>query len=364
MFLGYPTPIVTKLANDRDSAIVFLNDIGQIRAYSFDGSSYFYSLSGLFTRIDPNLTNEYEYRGLSIPHLTAIDINGDGRNELIAAYSSPGAVSGLFIYNGRDGQPANGRENAQVLNLIEMSGVAFGDVDDDGVVDVLVSGRLNFQTAKLWLRRGGEEDLPGWPIELEDMESWIANYPVLADLDNDGVPEIIAVYFTLGQSRIFVFKLSGEPFLERPGAAYGEFLTAPFTLSSPAVADINGDGIPELILRSGFIFPGPGFEQVYAFSPSAEIIEGFPITTAAPRQEVFSTVYNPLIDDLDGDGFVEIALIGASNLVSIWDMPGRLSERRWDWPRFMRDEINSATAPPPLGIGVTVFPPRTQISGR
>ncbi|MFQ5608256.1 MAG: S8 family serine peptidase, partial [Candidatus Zixiibacteriota bacterium] len=305
VFLGFPTPRVMKLALEEDSAIVFINAIGQLRAYRFNGDPYFYSLGGLFSRIDPNIRNNFVFRGLSIPHVTNFDRNRDGRAELISAYSSPGATSGVFVFNGRDGQAANERVSARVLEVQDSHGVAYGDIDGDGTIEALLSGTSVNDVASLWLRRRGEEDLPGWPVELPEVTEWIGGYPVLADLDGDDVPEIIAIFSEFDISRIYAFRIDGSPFFDIPGRFTGEIRTIDVILGSPVIADVTGDGVPEIIARSGLLFPGSGFERLHAFTPEGADVPGFPITTAADPISVTSLSFIPLIDDVDGDGLAE-----------------------------------------------------------
>ncbi|MCH7877784.1 MAG: VCBS repeat-containing protein [candidate division Zixibacteria bacterium] len=343
LFLGFPTPVIMKLGLEEDSAIVFVNAIGQLKAYRFNGDSYFFSLDGLFSRIDPNISNDFLFRGLSIPHVTNFDRNRDGRAELISCYSSAGATSGIFVFNGRDGQAANERISARVLDVQESHGVAYGDVDGDGLLDALVSGVNKDNVTSLWLRRNGEQDLPGWPVELPEVREWIGSYPILADLDGDDIPEIIAIFSEFDISRIYVFKLDGTSFVQRPGAFPGEIRTLDVILGGAVVADITGDGIPEIVARSGLLFPGSGFEKLHAITPDGRDVPGFPITTAADPISVTSLAFIPLIDDIDNDGLVEIVLSGSGNLLTIWDMPGRSAPKIWDWPRFLNDIRNSAT---------------------
>ncbi len=346
VFLGFPTPIVTELASDREPAVMFVNSIGQLRAYTFSGESYFYSLSGLFTRIDPNISNDFPFRGVSIPQVTAVDLNSDGRLELLSAYSSPGATSGLFAFNSRDGQPANGRVSARLLDIEQSHGMALGDVDGNGIVDVLLSGQAQGGDMSLWLLHDGIEDAPGWPIHIPEVNDWIGAYPTFADLDGDGVPEALAVYTEFDISKVFIFSLDGTPFIDSGSGLPGEIFQLDVSLSSLMVADIDGDGALDIIARSGFLFPGTGFERIYAFTPEGRMLDGYPLVTPANPGTVTSIGFMPVIDDIDNDGLLEIILAGSDNTVSVWDTKGKVTPRLWDWPRFLHDVSNHGVAGP------------------
>jgi len=114
------------------------------------------------------------------------------------------------------------------------------------------------------------------------------------------------------------------------------------SFSSLSVADVDGDGVADIVARSGFLFPGTGFERIYAFTPEGRILDGFPIVTPANRIAVTSTGFVPLLDDVDNDGLLEIVLAGSDNTVSVWDTQGKATLHRWDWPRFLHDISNQA----------------------
>ncbi len=340
VFLGFPTAIVTDMTADTEPAIMYVNSIGQLRAYTFSGVSYFYSLSGLFTRIDPNITNNFVFKGLSIPQVAPVDLTADGRIELLAAYSSPGATSGAFAFNARDGQPANGRISARLLSIGQSHGMALGDIDDNGILDVLLSGQEDGGDMSLWLLSDGVENASGWPINIPAVNDWIGAYPVFADLDGDDIPEALAVFTEFDISKVFAFSLDGTPFIDSGVGLPGEIFAADVSLSSLSVADIDGDGIVDIIARSGFLFPGTGFERIYAFTPEGRLLDGYPLVTPARPFSVTSTGFVPLLDDIDNDGLLEIVLAGSDRLVSVWNTKGAATQGRWEWRRFLHDISN------------------------
>jgi hypothetical protein len=75
--------------------------------------------------------------------------------------------------------------------------------------------------------------------------------------------------------------------------------------SAPAVGDITGDGIPEIVAES--------YYQVWAFDINGAVIEGFPYIPAGTGR-VFS-YSTPVLADFDGDGLREI-VVGDHNLSS------------------------------------------------
>jgi len=78
----------------------------------------------------------------------------------------------------------------------------------------------------------------------------------------------------------------------------------PTCFSSPVMADLDGDGIPE-------IFVGAGDSQVHAFHVDGTTVTNFPLAAGAPVQGT------PTLQDLDLDGNPEIVVGTDGGLVVI-----------------------------------------------
>ena len=341
---GYPNPTVTRLGMDEDSAIVIINKQGQIMAYQFDGTPYFYSMDGWFATFDPRISNFYSYGGFTSPFVTSYDVTGDGINEVVATYTAPEPHSGLGIFDGRTGQPAFGRESPLVEFINDVQGATLADLNGDRVPEIIVLGRDRDQLPHLWVKTNGLDDLPGWPITLPSAKSWIGSYPIAADLDLDGIPEILCTYFEYDVATLFAFRADGTPYADRggpPGALY----RPPYTLGTPIVANLTGDDYPEIIIRSGHILPGTGPEMVHILDHEGNLLPGWPVPTPAPPGQVFSSRFAPLVDDLDGDGLVELIVISDSRDILVWNF-----DASWDngnnHGKFLVDNINSGVLPP------------------
>lgn len=91
-------------------------------------------------------------------------------------------------------------------------------------------------------------------------------------------------------------------------------------VSSPAAADVNGDGLAEIVAGSG------GF-LVRAYDGAGGLVEGWPKFTG---QWVIAT---PAVGDLDGDGLLEVAVMTRKGLLYVWETPagacGAAPEREW-----------------------------------
>lgn len=123
------------------------------------------------------------------------------------------------------------------------------DLDSDGYSEFLLvdQGNIDGKAARLLVYR--QDGTLWWERELG--EGWpFADVPVAGDLDGDGLME---VYASAGEAgNLYGFKHDGrllaDPWpLQLPQANWGKL-----------IADVNGDGIPELVISSEDIFQSNG----------------------------------------------------------------------------------------------------------
>jgi len=135
---------------------------------------------------------------------------------------------------------------------------AFGDLDCDGVLDPVMGGAGSFALVGLALTRaidfqhvlGGwkgstGEFFKGWPRQVEDFQFLVA--PAIADISGDGWPEV--VYASAGYL-IHAWDRTGKS-----PEGWPKF-TGQWLLGSPAVGDIDGDGWLDVVAttREGWLY--------------------------------------------------------------------------------------------------------------
>ncbi|MEW5993878.1 MAG: T9SS type A sorting domain-containing protein, partial [Candidatus Zixiibacteriota bacterium] len=361
---AFPNPVVTQLRIDTttgrgipDSAIIFINKIGQIMAYRFNGDSYRYDQAGYgyYTSMDPRLSDFVGVGGGTSPFVTAVDIENDPQDsvtfEIIASYTSPAPYTGLGIFQGANGQPKFDDIDPVVERLWNVYGTVLADLNGDLSPEIITAGFAEDGLPRIWAKSLGTQDLPGWPVEMPDVAAWIASYPTAADLDLDGIPEVLITFFEFDRSALYIFRVDGTPYVDRDPLLPGQVFTDRVTFGTPIVANLTGDDYPEIIFRSGHLLPGTGPERVYILDHTAQPIPGWPISTPARSGRVFSSRYAPLIDDVDNDGLVELVLISDGDELLVWNFDASSDNGR-NTGRFLMDNTNSGILPPRIPTAV------------
>jgi hypothetical protein len=100
------------------------------------------------------------------------------------------------------------------------------------------------------------------------------------------------------------------------------------TQGSPAVADVDGDGLLEIVF---------GDEQglVHGYNHDGTLTDGFPIQI---RGEVRSS---PALWDVDSDNLLELAVYGFDTNLYVWDLPFDFNPNLTPWPFFRHDTRNT-----------------------
>jgi RHS repeat-associated protein len=196
--------------------------------------------------------------GAATSQIALGDFNGDGKLDA-AVVSGTGAV-GVMLGTGNGGFAAE--SGTQTLNAQTANVVAVADLNHDGKPDIVVAGGMNnypYGTAIDVLMGNGDGTFQA-PVQypLNDVClgcAWSATGLTLADLNGDGFADI--VYTTNNTSggsdggELYTFVNSGSGTFTVPSTNAPVAAIPGVHSSNPgetvAVADINGDGIPDIV---------------------------------------------------------------------------------------------------------------------
>ena len=227
---------------------------------------------------------------LGSPSVALGDLSGDGRPEIVAAREIGGLVA--WTWDGGDDQWEVYWETASTFGdlLCNWAGPSIHDLDDDGQPEVLhLSAVYDGQDGTAL-----DETLAPTAIEPRSTNA----IPVVADVDADGLPELIGGAFR------YAWDIGNTQWVAEGAqmhTAGGRVAVADFgTYVTPGSVDRNTrDGIAEVAV----VYDG----VVYVYS-----IEGFLIFSAALQGPTPGAGGPPTIADFDGDGRVEVAVAGAT----------------------------------------------------
>ncbi|HRW96950.1 MAG TPA: FG-GAP-like repeat-containing protein [Bacteroidales bacterium] len=238
------------------------------------------------------------------------NIDEDDDLEVIYALSTK-----VFALN-KDGSAVDGWPK-NVASSAEYGSPAYGDIDGDGVEEIVVACRApgTGNTGQVYAFHKDGTAVENFPIYCDGGPT---NSPVLADLDDDGAMEIIVELRKWPDGKVIVYKGDASTMEGWPQVL--DYIPA----SSVAVGDITGDDIPEIVAES--------YYKVWAFSVNGVPVEGFPYTPATGGVFSYS---NPVLADIDGDGFREIvvgdhSLSGGTGAVHVIKNNGTVLS---GWPR-------------------------------
>ena len=289
------------------------------------------------------------------------DLDGDGNDEVVACVNAGGVPRRAFLVAWhRDGSRVPGWP-VEVPTSDPHAGCSPGgtlvaDLDADGVSEVAQV----VNPSGIWLYDGAGDPLPGWPFR-PPLRQWgmppsINARLATADLDGDGRREILAVESGLGPL-LHALTMSGAEASHFP-RPFDEIVDA----QAPVAADLDGDGIDEVVQATlpvsseflappgtavagaaripvtrleGTIDPPPAIPgALHSLRRDGAEAEGWPVPLSS------AAMWGALLLDVDGDARPEV-LQGDGDTLHGFDASGRPLK---GFPLTMRRLFTAATA--------------------
>lgn len=225
-------------------------------------------------------TPEIYATGTSNTALDAADVNGDGALDLISGCIADGSV--YVSLNQGDGTFASGIAYSMITSG-SLYGAAAGDIDGDGLSDVVAVGfggsqiRYRLSTGGAL---GGINTVPA------------ANNPfsaILRDIDADGHVDLLVT--TSSPNGVMVYRNDGLG-----GFLAGQHHLAQAAFVGIAVGDLSGDGLPDVVTT------GDGWISVLVNEGGGQFAPY--VSYAAPSPPIPRYV---VLADLDGDRDLDVA---------------------------------------------------------
>jgi hypothetical protein len=301
---------------------------------------------------EDNLVLRTSYEGVAVGSIFVGDVDGDGNPEIITAgrdYNETQYNAGLRVWHLQD-DSLKLQNSAQwgATNTTVVNSVCASDLDNDGKIEVITGGYANeLQNSSgqllIWSWKEGflvqasaEWQLVKGVFGLTSaggvQGNTVVNNVKVADVDTDGIPEIVTGGFTydgqktIAQLRIWRWNAQGMA-LEKSQ----EWATKDITeVKSVAIDDVDGDGKKE-IMTSGVAATYGGFGDGNDTQELAQLKvwswDGKNLSLEQSQDWVIGDgvcAWNVASGDFDNDGTVEIVTVGCMYINNLCDPDMRI----------------------------------------
>jgi hypothetical protein len=296
----------------------------------FDGSGTFYLSSGTSTSWAPVSTSTWSvpstFRSEQAGNVgyAIADFNGDGYPDLLNDQEYSGAsAGGVNVYlnnktNGWVSSPAYAPPSSvKYVTSPSLAGFVATDVNGDGLADIVGTfnntGNVSDSFNQVFINNGPR----GWSTGTWTLPSSVHLYisgsnptplSIVADINGDGLPDILTQYGSPGQMYVYINNgVNGwtqDPNWTVPGIANNDL--------GSSIIDVNGDGLPDLVQRN------TGYANGYASGVYLQKSDGAGWSSSPdsrfniPYDIGFNGSGMTVFSDITGDGLPDILNINTT----------------------------------------------------
>ncbi len=260
----------------------------------FNNRGTLYALRGIDGGILWSVSGLTPFGWMSPP--TIFDANGDGIGEVyVVTHNSIQArrgTDGSLIWS----YPVSRCFDPDIFAWSYFEAVAIGDINNDGQYELASVVNVGGACRLVVLRATDGAFM--WSYTLQGYGN-----PSIADLDGDGFSEIVV---STSSRRVYALRYNGTLYWSR--TLDDTLVIGSDMFNSPTIADINGDGVKDVIVGLQLWDPSTGYMLgfVYALRGTDGSIIWRYIGTSSGYQNG-----SRKIADIDGDGELEIIIAGA-----------------------------------------------------
>ncbi|MCK4947724.1 MAG: S8 family serine peptidase [Candidatus Aureabacteria bacterium] len=333
-------PIIEDINGDGQLDIVLVSTYGKINVVDINGNS----LIGW----PVELGNYYTMTNAAVG-----DVDNDGEKEIVVV-TGPYNASRIHVLNPNGTYEVIG----PILQTYWVS-LVLGDLDGDADLEIIVSSSND---KIVYVIHHDGSDMAGWPVNPSNL---ITNTlveispPTLGDINADGNPEIIiGAEDDMANSILYALRYDGTlvdetwpKVLSRRNVwinAWGQY----YGFGAAAIGDVNDDGCMEIIASDN-----SPYLNMMPYNASLPVLRASNLGPS-PRS-------TPALADVDGDGEIEIIWVDYNFNVFVWDLPLSFYDQATiEWAQFLHDArhtglyIKSTLNQPPVadaGIDQTVL---------
>ena len=259
-------------------------------------------ISELYTNDgDGNFTqvSESAFEGIRTGAIAHSDIDGDGDEDVLITGENTYSVPIAKLYS-NEGSGVFSEVSQTPFEGVIQGAVAFSDVDNDGDMDVLISGAGSFgPVSNLYINDGSGVYTLATNTPFQEVE---ASAIAFSDVDNDGDEDVLItgrVSFAQGNTRLYVNDGSGN-FTMVSGTVFPDAYSG-----SIAFADVDNDNDEDVLITG--LSSSQRITDLFLNDGSGN----FSLAESTPFVGVYASSVN--FEDVDTDGDLDLFLCGGAN---------------------------------------------------
>ena len=209
------------------------------------------------------------------------------------------------------------RANVAIPTNTIISSAAAGQLDLDTPLEIVIGFGGNGPNDDGGVRAFESNGATKWTFTTFDRDSNgnadpVVSAPALGDLDGDGLDDVV-----FGSWDFFVYAVKGSTGQALPGwpaEPLGGSGVRDTVFSSPALADLDGNGDLEIVIGADTHFEGPPINTpnggaLWVFRKDGTTFPGFPVFAPQGSDPTPVGIHSsPVVGDIDGDGCPEIVV--------------------------------------------------------
>ena len=339
----FSIPLVGDIDNDGKTEIV-------VPAIPATGYTIFTNAMYIFEVNDNTITRQQR---LDIPYINLVNnsysianVDGGSYAALFIATSVTGNTTAAqgqlikYVYNGTQ-YVESWRQKYTNLNTKESPQPMIADFNNDGIAEVLVYDKVfNARTGELLIDAGYLTDVSkGFGLGghmVSGHSSWVPAVPfalasmmAVADIDEDGIPEVIGGNCVYKVNIVNTTGITGNSFmLYKQASIIGHLEVMD---GATTVADMDGDGLLDVIVTTA---PPIGNAALYVWNPRTGEVINNNIENTIPKYVgggAYCGASVSFIGDIDNDGQPEICLTGRFTIRAYnYNATTKLLTQKWN----------------------------------
>jgi hypothetical protein len=207
-------------------------------------------------------------------YVTAADVNGDGKPDLIVVNQGSNTVSVLLDATVPGATtPSFATQQIFAIGSFPRS-VTVADVNGDGKLDLIAANEVDITVSVLLNTTAPGATTPSFAVQQSFSTGSVPMYVTATDVNGDGKPDVIV---TSSPNTVSVLLNTTAPGATTASFAAQQPFTTGFGQSSVTIADVNGDGKPDLIVANNndntvSVLLNTQYQALFAGSPATGTI--------------------------------------------------------------------------------------------